>query len=113
MRAGRVKRRRKSVATIRTMKTFDRRVNMAAVLLPPIVIAVAIALGWNRYVGAADLAIFAGMYLLTGFGITLGFHRLLTHRAFATSRPLQYAFAIAGSMAVQGPVISWVADHRK
>ena len=53
------------------------------------------------------------MYLLTAIGITVGFHRLLTHRSFQTSKPLEYAFAVLGSMAVQGPVISWVADHRK
>ena len=53
------------------------------------------------------------MYLLTAVGITVGFHRLLTHRSFQTSKPLEYMFAVLGSMAVQGPVISWVADHRK
>jgi stearoyl-CoA desaturase (delta-9 desaturase) len=53
------------------------------------------------------------MYLLTAIGITVGFHRLLTHRSFQTSKPLEHAFAVLGSMAVQGPVISWVADHRK
>ena len=53
------------------------------------------------------------MYLLTGFGVTIGFHRMLTHRAFQTSKPVEYAFATLGSMAVQGPVINWVADHRK
>ena len=53
------------------------------------------------------------MYLLTAVGITVGFHRLLTHRSFQTSKPLEYTFAVLGSMAVQGPVIAWVADHRK
>ena len=53
------------------------------------------------------------MYLLTGFGITVGFHRLFTHRAFQTQRGVEYTFAVLGSMAVQGPVIDWVADHRK
>jgi stearoyl-CoA desaturase (Delta-9 desaturase) len=53
------------------------------------------------------------MYFLSAGGITVGFHRLLTHRSFQTFKPVQYLFAILGSMAVQGPVISWVADHRK
>ena len=53
------------------------------------------------------------MYLVTAIGITVGFHRLLTHRSFQTSKSLEYLFAALGSMAVQGPVISWVADHRK
>jgi len=53
------------------------------------------------------------MYFVTGFGVTVGFHRMLTHRSFRTSKPVEYLFAAAGSMAVQGPVINWVADHRK
>ena len=53
------------------------------------------------------------MYLLTAFGVTVGFHRMLTHRSFRTSKPVEYVFAALGSMAVQGPVINWVADHRK
>ena len=53
------------------------------------------------------------MYVVTALGITIGYHRLLTHRAFQTHKPIEYALAAAGSMAVQGPVIDWVADHRK
>jgi stearoyl-CoA desaturase (delta-9 desaturase) len=53
------------------------------------------------------------MYLLTGFGVTLGYHRLLTHRSFQTHTWVQYTLAVLGTMSVQGPVISWVADHRK
>ena len=50
---------------------------------------------------------------LTGLGVTVGFHRLFTHRAFATSRRCAAVFAVLGSAAIEGPVISWVADHRK
>jgi stearoyl-CoA desaturase (delta-9 desaturase) len=64
-------------------------------------------------VSSANLALLAGMYVATGFGITVGFHRLLTHRSFATQRPVAYALAGLGSMALQGSVIDWVADHRK
>jgi len=53
------------------------------------------------------------MYCLTGLGITVGYHRMLTHKAFQASKPVEYAWAIFGSMAVQGPAIAWVADHRK
>jgi stearoyl-CoA desaturase (delta-9 desaturase) len=63
--------------------------------------------------GARELALLAVMYLLTGFGITVGYHRLLTHRSFATHRPVAYLLAGLGSMALQGSVIDWVADHRK
>jgi stearoyl-CoA desaturase (delta-9 desaturase) len=87
--------------------------NMIGVALPFVAFVVAIVLLWNSVVGWLDLAIMAVMYVLTGLGITVGYHRLLTHRAFQTSRPVQYAFAILGSMSVQGPVLHWVADHRK
>jgi stearoyl-CoA desaturase (delta-9 desaturase) len=95
------------------MTRVEKTVNLAAVVIPFFAAIAALALLWNRFVGPADLAIMAAMYLLTALGVTVGFHRLLTHRAFATSKPLQYAFAVLGSMAVQGPVIDWVADHRK
>ena len=95
------------------MTRLQRNVNMAAVFIPFIVTAAAIPLLWGSLVGPSDLIIFAVMYVLCGLGITVGFHRMLTHRAFATHRGTRYLFAILGSMAVQGPVIEWVADHRK
>jgi len=87
--------------------------NLGAVIIPFLAVLGAIALLWNEVVGTADLVIAAVMYLLTAVGITVGFHRLLTHRSFQTPKWIEYAFAVLGSMAVQGPVISWVADHRK
>jgi stearoyl-CoA desaturase (delta-9 desaturase) len=95
------------------MTRVEKWVNLAAVVVPFFAFVAAIPLLWNRLVTPADLAILALMYGITGLAITVGFHRLLTHRSFATSKPLQYGFAILGSMAVQGPVIDWVADHRK
>src|SRR3954447_14990812 len=95
------------------MSNTARVVNLLAVLLPPIAIAAAIVLFWNDVVGFHDLALLLVMYVITGFGVTVGFHRMLTHRSFRTSKPVEYLFAAAGSMAVQGPVINWVADHRK
>jgi stearoyl-CoA desaturase (Delta-9 desaturase) len=95
------------------MTRIQRYTNLAAVVLPFAAFIAALFLLWNRGVGPTDLAILAGMYVVTAFGITVGFHRLLTHRAFQTHKPVEYALAIAGSMAVQGPVIDWVADHRK
>ena len=87
--------------------------NLLAVIIPPTIIVAAIVLFWNDIVGVHDLVVLAVMYALTGFGITVGFHRMLTHRSFQTSKPVEYTFAALGSMAVQGPVIHWVADHRK
>ena len=95
------------------MGRLERAVNLGAVVLPFAATIAAIALLWNDLVSGRDLAIATVMYLLTAIGITVGFHRMLTHRSFQTSKPLEYLFAILGSMAVQGPVISWVADHRK
>ncbi len=95
------------------MTKFEKRVNVAAVVLPFAAFLAAIVLLWNSAVSATDLAILAVMYVLTGLGVTVGFHRLLTHRSFRVPKPLEYLFAVLGSMAVQGPVMSWVADHRK
>lgn len=95
------------------MSRTEKAVNLGAVVVPFLAVLAAMALLWNSWVAPADLAIAAAMYLLTAVGITVGFHRLLTHRAFQTSKPLEYLFAALGSMAVQGPVIAWVADHRK
>ena len=95
------------------MTRVEKGANLGAVAVPFVATIAAIALLWNRLVSPADLAIAAVMYLLTAIGITVGFHRLLTHRSFQTAKPIEYAFAVIGSMAVQGPVVSWVADHRK
>jgi stearoyl-CoA desaturase (delta-9 desaturase) len=95
------------------MTKLEQRVNLLAVAVPFAATLTAIVLLWNSVVSATDLAILAVMYVLTGFGVTVGFHRMLTHRAFQAPKPVEYAFAILGSMAVQGPVADWVADHRK
>jgi stearoyl-CoA desaturase (Delta-9 desaturase) len=95
------------------MSRTARISNLLAVTIPFVAFIAAIVLFWDNGVGWHDLALFAAFYLLTGFGVTVGFHRMLTHRAFQTSKPVEYLFAILGSMSVQGPVIAWVADHRK
>jgi stearoyl-CoA desaturase (delta-9 desaturase) len=92
---------------------LERNVNVAAVVLPLLGVLLAAALCWNHLLGPLDLLVFAVMYLLTAIGITVGFHRLLTHRSFQTHAWLRHLLAILGSMSLQGPVIDWVADHRK
>jgi stearoyl-CoA desaturase (delta-9 desaturase) len=87
--------------------------NLAGVFLPFAGVLVAILLLWDTAVGWTSLGVLAALYVVSVMGVTLGFHRLLTHRSFATYKPVQYALAILGSMAVQGPVMNWVADHRK
>jgi stearoyl-CoA desaturase (Delta-9 desaturase) len=91
----------------------ERNANLIGVVLPFVGVLVAIVLLWDRAVDGIDLAIFGVMYLLTGIGITVGFHRLLTHRSFQTYPWLERTFAILGSLAVEGSVLDWVADHRK
>jgi stearoyl-CoA desaturase (delta-9 desaturase) len=95
------------------MTRAHRISNLIGAIVPFIAFLAAIALLWNEYVGWHDLAVLALMYVLTGLGITVGYHRMLTHRSFQTYKPLEYLWAFLGSMAVQGPVIAWVADHRK
>src|SRR4051795_5261564 len=95
------------------MSTLHRWFNLAGVLLPFLGFVVAVVLLWNTLVDWSDLAVMAVMYVISGYGVTLGFHRLLTHRSFQTFKPVEYTLAVLGSVAVQGPVMSWVADHRK
>jgi stearoyl-CoA desaturase (Delta-9 desaturase) len=95
------------------MTRAHRTANLVAVVLPFVAFLASIVLLWNKAIGWTDLAIFAVMYAITGFGITVGYHRLFTHRAFETSTPMRVLLAICGSMAVEGSVITWVADHRK
>jgi stearoyl-CoA desaturase (delta-9 desaturase) len=83
------------------------------VVLPFIGTLAAIVMLWNRAVDLTDLIILAVMYMVTAVGITVGFHRLLTHRAFASYPWVERTFAVLGSLSVQGSVMDWVADHRK
>jgi stearoyl-CoA desaturase (delta-9 desaturase) len=92
---------------------LERNVNVAAVLLPFLGVLAGGVLLWDHFLSPLDLTIMAVMYMGTAIGITVGFHRLLTHRAFQTHAWVRYTLAVLGEMAVQGPVIDWVADHRK
>ena len=95
------------------MTRTERYVNLAGVVVPFVGVLVAIVLFWNHGVDAIDLEILAVMYLITATGVTVGYHRLLTHRAFRTYPWLERTFAVMGSLSVQGSVMDWVADHRK
>jgi stearoyl-CoA desaturase (delta-9 desaturase) len=91
----------------------ERTANLFGVVAPFIGTLVAIVMLWNRAVDLTDLLVLVAMYLITAIGITVGFHRLLTHRAFASYPWVERTFAIMGSLSVQGSVMDWVADHRK
>lgn len=95
------------------MSRKEKAANLAGVVVPFAGVLVAIILLWQRWVDGIDLAILAVAYLVTAIGITVGFHRLLTHRAFRTPPWLERTFAVMGSLAVEGSVLDWVADHRK
>lgn len=88
-------------------------VTVAIVAGPAVALAILIPLLWGHAVHLSDLVIGIAFYLLTGFGITVGFHRLFTHRAFGPRRALKIALALMGSMAVEGSLTSWVATHRR
>jgi stearoyl-CoA desaturase (Delta-9 desaturase) len=94
-------------------ETADRIITGLVTAVPFLLLSVAAWQVWNEALHWRDLAIFGGVYVVTGLGVTVGFHRLLTHRSFKTSPALRGIFAALGSAAIEGPVISWVADHRK
>jgi stearoyl-CoA desaturase (delta-9 desaturase) len=94
-------------------ETRDRILTGAITAIP---FAALIVVGWqlwNEALHWGDLVVFAVCYVLTGLGVTVGFHRHLTHRAFKAKRWVRGTLAILGSAAIEGPVIAWVADHRK
>ena len=92
---------------------LDRFASAVVSLVPPLLLVAAVVFGWGGLLHWNDLVVFTVTYLLFGFGITVGFHRLLTHGSFKTHRWLRLTMAVLGSAAVEGPVIEWVATHRK
>jgi stearoyl-CoA desaturase (Delta-9 desaturase) len=94
-------------------ETADRIVTGLVTAVPFLLLVVAAWQVWDQALHWRDLAILAAAYAVTALGITVGFHRLLTHRSFKTSALVRGVMAAIGSAAIEGPVISWVADHRK
>jgi stearoyl-CoA desaturase (delta-9 desaturase) len=94
-------------------ETLDRTITGLITVIPFLLLGVAGWQVWNWALHWSDVIVFVIVYTLTGFGITVGFHRMLTHRAFKTSPAVRGILAALGSAAIEGPVISWVADHRK
>ncbi|MEO6714828.1 MAG: acyl-CoA desaturase [Mycobacteriales bacterium] len=83
------------------------------VVVPFVAVFAAVPVLWGRGIGWVDVAIFFLMYIVAGLGITVGFHRYFTHGSFKAKRPLRIALAVMGSLAIEGPVIRWVSDHRR
>jgi stearoyl-CoA desaturase (delta-9 desaturase) len=94
-------------------ETLDRTLTGLMTVVPVLALGVAGWQSWQGLLQPTDLAVFAVLYVLTGLGVTVGFHRLFTHRSFKTGRAVRAVLAVLGSAAIEGPVISWVADHRK
>jgi len=102
------------VATVRPSTSIPSRiVTLVAVLIPPVGVLCAMGLLWEVAVRPVDAIMLVALYIATGLGITVGFHRLFSHRSFKAHPVVRAALAILGSMTIQGPVTQWVTDHRK
>jgi stearoyl-CoA desaturase (delta-9 desaturase) len=94
-------------------ETADRIATGIVTVVPFLMLGVVVWQAWADLLHWHDFVVFGVAYVLTGLGITVGFHRHFTHRAFKTSRPLRAILAILGTAAIEGPITAWVADHRK
>ena len=102
------------IATVRPRTSLASQiVTVVAVALPPFGVLSVMGVLWGVGFGPVSLATLVVLYTLCGLGITVGFHRLFTHRSFETTRALRALWAILGCMAMQGPLTQWVTDHRK
>ena len=91
----------------------ERATVFGYVLIPLLALGTAVPFAWGWAQSWTDIAIGAVYFLVGGLGITVGFHRYFTHGSFKANRPLRIALSLAGTLAFQGSVIKWVADHRR
>jgi stearoyl-CoA desaturase (Delta-9 desaturase) len=95
-------------------QSIKERIALAAfIAVPFLAVVAAVPVAWGGWLGWHDVVIALVMYAISGHGVTVGFHRHFTHRSFKPNRGVKVGLAIAGSMAIEGPVVQWVADHRK
>jgi stearoyl-CoA desaturase (delta-9 desaturase) len=94
-------------------ETADKVANAVVTVVPFLLLFVVAWLAWGGLLFWQDLVVMAVTYLLTGLGITVGYHRLFTHRSFKTGKGVRVALGVLGSAAIEGPVIEWVATHRQ
>src|SRR2546423_14304208 len=94
-------------------ETRERLVRIGVIGLPLAALVAAATLAWGGTLHWQDLVVLAIVYALSGVGITVGYHRLFTHRSFSTTRALRALFAVLGSMAGEGSVVGWGAPPRK
>jgi stearoyl-CoA desaturase (delta-9 desaturase) len=108
---------RPSSATLMTRSPRGARLEQAVLLAliigPLLAVVAAVPVAWGWGLSWRDIVIALAMYAISGHGITVGFHRYFTHGAFKAKKALRVVLAVAGSLAIEGPVIRWVADHRR
>lgn len=92
---------------------LERRVALAVISIPFFVFVFAVFYFWNRGLSLVDITLLLVMYLISGLGITAGFHRFFTHNSFKTTKSITLLLGIAGSMAAQGPLLLWASAHRR
>jgi len=97
----------------RTSIFLGRSVTALLVIGPVLALGLAVPLLWGREVSLTDLVVAAIFYVVSGFGVTVGYHRLFAHRSFRPARWLKIVLASAGSLALEGSVVGWVANHRR
>lgn len=90
----------------------ERAITLTVILLPVVGLIAAIVYAWGWGIGWTEVLLMLGMYVATGLGITVGYHRLFTHSSFTTGPIVTTVFAVLGSMAFEGPLLRWVAFHR-
>ncbi len=93
--------------------TFEHVMLYFFVIAPFLAVLAAVPVAWGWGLSWHDIVLFFAFYIVSGLGVTMGFHRLFTHGSFKARRGLKIALALAGSASVQGPIIRWVADHRR
>jgi len=91
----------------------QRVLTLFAVILPFLGLIAAMYYAWGWGFTWVELALLVAMYIATGMGVTVGFHRLFAHRSYEAVKPVQFILAVLGSMSVQGPLLKWVAVHRQ
>jgi stearoyl-CoA desaturase (delta-9 desaturase) len=94
-------------------ETADRIATGIVTVVPLLAMGLVVWQAWQNVLHWHDFVVFGILYVLTGLGITVGFHRHFTHRAFQTSRTVRAILAVLGTAAIEGPITAWVADHRK
>ncbi|MBX3355704.1 MAG: fatty acid desaturase [Phycisphaeraceae bacterium] len=92
---------------------WHRIVTLIGVVVPTLALIAGIWLAWGGWCSTTDLVMLGVGYVLTALGVTIGYHRLFTHRAFEASPVVAWFFGILGSMSVQGPLLWWAATHRQ